>query len=267
MNPRLAVLFALAVATLGAAPGCPRAESELAGTDEDDGAGAAPSQDCQVDADCAPAGSSCCECPSYALPVADAWQDSCDEVDCDGAETGQCPLTEAVCEAGACVLQCQAAACEMTCAGGFSADAFGCLVCACADPSPPGDYQCTVDDDCVQVAADCCGCARGGEDTAVPVADVGAFEGALDCTDDAICPGVDVCDSSLVARCVGGVCALAAEPGTGFGADAGPDENPTDPQYCGDSALPACPDELVCVLNDPAHRDATAAGLGVCLAR
>jgi hypothetical protein len=74
------------------------------------------------------------------------------------------------------------------------------------------------------------------------------------------CPGVNVCDPDVVARCIGGACTLA-EPAADDGED--PDPSPDGP-YCGSPDLPPCPPGEVCVLNDPAAMDASAAGLGSC---
>ena len=161
---------------------------------------------------------------------------------CDPAPA--CSEVAAVCQAGACVLACQPITCDLPCADGFAVDAAGCQVCACAAPAAD---QCAVDADCARVPADCCGCGRGGADTAVPVGQVDAHNQALDCG-GAACPEIDVCAPDLAARCVAGTCALTDAPVAAPAADA-----------CGRADLPTC---AHCVLN--AGDAYAAAGLGRC---
>ncbi len=227
---------------------------------------------CEQDTDCTPAGSSCCECPTYALPASSGWADSCEDVSCDPA-TG-CPDTRAVCAGGSCVLQCTPIRCDVTCAGGFAADEFGCLVCPassedCTPISGPAP-GCQLDSDCVQVPADCCGCARGGADTAVPAGEVDDFLGGFECGDTQSCPEVDICDPDLVPRCIAGTCQLGAQPGdyngdagTGCDGDAGCNDLGL-LQFCGTPDYPPCPDGQVCILNDPEANEASLSGVGVC---
>jgi hypothetical protein len=218
---------------------------------------------CEAATGCAPAGVSCCECPSHALPIASGWQESCEDVEC--GVPASCPATEAACVDGSCILRCLPVTCDTVCAGGYRADLFGCLVCECNEASPPST-QCAMDDDCTRVPADCCGCAQGGADTAVPAAEVGAYLTGLDCADAPACPGVDVCDPDAAARCVGGQCMLTSAPAIDGGgdSDAGAGTTPTPGQPCGTPDLPPCPPGQVCVLNDPAAGDESMAGLGVC---
>lgn len=256
---------ALALALAVGATGCPgTTASEAADGDDDLDPGFA---ECVEDTDCVPAGASCCECPTFALSAESGFEDSCGDVRDDCADPGaldQCADTVAVCESGACALQCRAVECGLACENGFASDAFGCLVCECAT-EPPGPAECELDVDCVRVPADCCGCDAGGADTAVPTDASADFLNGLECDRNPVCPGVDTCDPDAIARCATGVCVLAAPDDSAESPDGGPTDSPTDPQYCGGAAT--CDAGLTCVLNDPAHPEATAAGLGVCLAR
>jgi hypothetical protein len=127
---------------------------------------------------------------------------------------------------------------------------------------PPG-VVCGQDSDCVQVPADCCGCARGGVDTAVPAAEADGFLGGLGCPEDPDCPDVDVCDPALVPRCIGGSCQLGSPP-TDWGEDAGTGLDPSGGVYCGTADYPPCPAGEVCCLNGAEYDDANSAGVGVC---
>jgi hypothetical protein len=172
------------------------------------------------------------------------------------------------CEGGSCLLRCQQVQCDTLCDAGFDADEMGCLVCPqtpeeCPGLDAPPAAACESDSDCVQVPADCCGCARGGVDTAVPTWEVDGFLGGFGCDDEPECPDVDVCDPSLVPRCIGGDCQLAEAP-IDEGDDAGAGPAPSGVAYCGTSEYPPCSDGMVCCLNDPAYEDANAAGVGVC---
>jgi hypothetical protein len=252
--PRSASFLALSLALSLAAAACGQADQADAagGGDSNGGAGGAPAE-CQVPGDCVPAASTCCECPSFAVPAAGGFGDGCADVGCPPA--GDCPLVEATCESGQCQLICQAVATEQLCDAGFERDAFGCLLDACAVGPAPGDRECTVDGDCLEVPSDCCGCAQGGDDTAVPVDRADEFQSGLACNGNESCPGLDVCDAGLVARCLGGLCALAPPPDGG-----GPASG-----FCGTPDYPACPDGTTCVLNDPSAPDAAALGVGACL--
>ncbi len=228
---------------------------------------------CEDDFECIPAGASCCDCPTFALPTASGWAESCEDVSCD--VPGNCPATEAVCYQGSCILRCRPIQCEITCESGFATDEFGCLLCpASADDCPtdaPTAPGCEFDSDCVQVPADCCGCGRGGADTAVLAAEVDDFLGGYDCGDTQVCPEVDVCDPDMTPRCLAGICQLGAQPldyngdaGVGCEGTDGGCEDGVAPQYCGAADYPACPDGQVCVLNDPDANEANQSGVGVC---
>ncbi len=202
---------------------------------------------CVVDADCSLAGPSCCACPTYALPMGAEFASACDGVVCP-MPTGCTPLV-ARCDEGACVAECAPATCDLVCPGGFVADASGCLSCACAPP--PAAAECALDTDCVRVAADCCGCDRGGADTAVPTVRLADFQAGLMCAGDEACPGVSTCTGDE-ARCQLGRCALVAptgQPGPLAGA-------------CGRPELPPCPAGQVCQINQ--DDDANPLGVGVC---
>jgi hypothetical protein len=204
---------------------------------------------CEVDDDCIAVSWSCCGCPEVAVSRQSGYSDACGEVVCD--EPLNCPSLGARCEQGACLLVCPLVSCDLLCPGGFSVDEHGCQVCACA--AEPAAARCALDEDCAQVPADCCGCARGGMDTAVPVGDVDSQSGLLDCGPDAVCPEVDVCDPAAVARCENGTCALA-----GIGSEGGS-------TACGRPDLALCPEGQACVLNGS---DETAMdGLGTCVPR
>jgi len=112
-------------------------------------------------------------------------------------------------------------------------------------------YACAADEDCAEVPADCCGCERGGANAAVAATAVGDYLDLLDCPAAPDCPpDVNVCDSTLVPRCIGQVCTLGPPPGVGV--------------FCGVPDYPACPKGQACVLNHPDAVDATRLGLGTC---
>lgn len=241
---RLAVL-----ATLVLLAGCPAQLEDRAASGEDgagDGAGggASPSE-CSVDTDCVPAGPKCCDCPTHAVPASDPAQRACGEVDCPAPMCGS-PM-EAACDSGRCVLECSPVACDAaSCAYGFVTDGNGCLTCECAAPSMA---ECGVDTDCTRVHEDCCGCAMGGEDTAILTSLASSYETGLNCPANPSCPGGDTCAPDLAARCIQGDCALVS------GAlPAG---------ACGRADLAACPMSQVCTVN--ADEQATMYGVGICL--
>jgi hypothetical protein len=238
--------WALALAAVAA---CTRAAPDDAlGLHDPNGSGAA---ECAGDADCVAAASTCCECPSFALPASSGWKSACDAVMCP-ADAPACDEVKASCDHGTCTLACAAIACDLSCDGGFAIDAAGCQVCACAPPPVANAMSCLSDGDCAEVRADCCGCKQGGADTAVPVAEVAAHDAALMCPTTPACPGVDVCVPGAAPRCDRGTCVLSdAAPG---------DVLP--PGACGRPDLPACPTGLRCLLN--ASADAAMAGVGVC---
>lgn len=249
-----------ALALLVAAAGCPgargdAAEDSLGGTDGDSPSGDPRSQ-CLVDADCEPAGATCCDCPSFSLPVTDGHGRACNSVDCEPGATCS-TLAEAACVDGGCELRCAAVRLGPgeSCAQGFVRDELGCLTSTCFSPEP-GEPVCADDGECVQVPADCCGCERGGRDTAVRAEDVDAHMAGLGCSGTPTCPGVNVCDADVIPRCFGGQCQLVSnEPPDG---DAAPDT------LCGTDAFAPCPAGQVCVLNDPDADLASDYGVGVC---
>jgi hypothetical protein len=203
--------------------------------------------ECASDLDCVGAASTCCECPSFALPASSGWGSSCAPVSC--APAPSCGEVRAVCNAGACGLACNEIACDASCATGFAVDAAGCQVCGCTAGAAP---ECAIDADCARVAADCCGCAQGGADTAVPAGDVDAHDAMLMCPSAPACPGVDVCDPSAAPHCAGGRCTLTDAPANAA----------LPPGACGRPDLPSCPTGLRCMLNASAETDL--AGVGLC---
>jgi hypothetical protein len=230
--------------------GCPGTLENRASEDDQGGSGSgsgagggASASECRYADDCAPAGPKCCDCPTHAIPVDDPAYQACANVDCPTPSCGS-PM-EAACQAGRCVLVCSPVTCDATCTDGFATDANGCLTCACAAPSA---IDCSVDADCSRVRDDCCGCARGGNDTAVPTTLVSAHEAGLMCPTNPSCPEVDTCAADLAARCIAGSCTLVA--------------GPLPANACGRPDLPACPSGEVCTLN--ASDPATMQGVGVC---
>jgi hypothetical protein len=196
--------------------------------------------ECAIDADCALAAAKCCDCPTYAVPTYDPAHRACETISCP---TNTCPANaRAVCTEGACMLACAPLTCAEACPQGYAIDPTGCLECRCADLAP--QPQCTVDADCVRTRADCCGCTRGGTDTAVPALDQAALDAALGCPADPACPGGDTCAAGTEPRCIEGACELAM---------------PTPTAAC----TGTCPTGQQCVIN--ADATATAQGLGVCM--
>ena len=255
---RLSVLL-IAAAAAGA---CSAASGEdlAAGGDRDEegddsgggGAGSPEALECGIAADCVPAGSTCCECPAFAVPVGSGYDEACSDVACDPAPSG-CALTETACVEGRCQLVCSAVVTEMVCDTGFARDDFGCLVDACDVAGETPD--CDGDQDCVQVPADCCGCAMGGSDTAVPAGSEDEHADGLACPPDPSCPGVDVCDPGSEPRCIAGTCQLVATSGSDGGVPS---------VLCGTADSPPCPEGQVCVLNHPDAPDASQVGAGSC---
>jgi hypothetical protein len=243
---RAIVGFCLAVAA-----GCfPRAAEQAGNDDADDGDPGLLL--CASDADCVGAGASCCACPEYAVHRDSPFAQACEDLDCPAPDPMVCGSLEPRCGSdGTCALACRAITCELAppCSGGFAVDADGCLACECATGLSP---ECVLDTDCVRVPADCCGCAQGGADTAVPGSLEQEHRDGLGCPPSPVCPGVDVCDPTAVVTCAAGRCT--------FGASGAPMEVPDD--ACGTPELPECPPGQMCVLNsDP---EATLAGVGVC---
>jgi hypothetical protein len=210
------------------------AADQEAGQDDDDGF--TEPRGCFADTECVLAGPSCCECPTFALRADSGWQDACEQVDCP--PPADCPALVATCDSlgGSCVATCAPVQCDLECRNGFAVDDAGCTVCACgAGPLTP---ECDDDTDCVQVPADCCGCERGGADTAVPQSIANTHVQDLMCTGKEACPGVSTCDASAAPRCDDGVCTLTSSGVT-----------PPDDGECGRPDQPPCPDGLVCVIN------------------
>lgn len=249
---------AVLIAGCGAASG--EDSADHAG-DPDEGA-AGEAAECAIDSDCTAAGDSCCECPTFAVPLSSGWDDSCEDV--TGCETpASCP-TEAACDQGRCVLRCRAVVCagDSSCEAGFARDADGCLTCECATPPADTSPECDGDGDCVQVPADCCGCANGGVDTAVAADRADDFAEGLGCDTPVSCPGVDVCDRTQVAQCVAGTCRLVPQTDAPTDPDGGPGGGAL--RFCGTPELPPCGPQESCVVNDPDSPQASEMNVGVC---
>lgn len=255
----------LSLAAVLAVAGCTSSSGENLAADEDrdddgsdsggGGAGGSPENvECQIAADCVPANSTCCECPAFAVPAASGYDEACADVACDPPPSG-CAATEPSCLLGRCELVCMQVLTERTCETGFARDDFGCLLDACADSG--GAAECDRDDDCVEVPADCCGCASGGSDTAVPAGTQDEYHDSLECPPAPSCPGVNVCDPASVPRCLGGTCQLVTPP-------MDPDDGNTPSILCGTADSAPCPEGQVCVLNHPDAPDATQVGAGSC---
>lgn len=236
--PLVALVLALA--------GCPvRSADERVTANPPQQDGSAPAPGCTVDDDCVAAAATCCDCPAFAVGVDDPASRACTGVVCPMPSA--CPNNvRAACDGGTCVLACVEMACPTACANGYQLDATGCLSCECAGAAPGG---CTVDSDCVQARADCCGCARGGVDTAVLASEQMAYDAALGCEADAACPDVDVCEPGAEPRCVQGRCELLSM-------------GMLPQQACGRPDLPPCPEGTVCIVN--ADAGANEQGVGVC---
>jgi hypothetical protein len=205
---------------------------------------AAAPEACLVDADCILVAESCCECPTVAIHV--AVDKGCPAIDCDQDVPPVCPAREARCQDSQCVIACQRQECAETCADGYAIDDAGCLTCACAAPAS----ECTIDGECTRTRADCCGCASGGFDTAVPNVGLSGYEEMLMCEPNPACPGgmQPACTADIAPTCVQGRCELIApEPPVGA---------------CGRADLPPCPAGSVCVINDDPR--ASVHGLGIC---
>lgn len=237
---------------------CPSGVAEFDSLDSPDDLGnGSPETSCAIDDDCALAAASCCECPSFALSQLgdDPDEDACLDVGCQPPSA--CPAIEAACEHDVCIVRCTPLPCDLSCAGGFAIDATGCLTCACAIDADTSETECSRDDECVQVTADCCGCSRGGSDTAVPAAQADAYTEALECSDTPACPELDTCDTDATPRCIAETCVLTGSPET-----VPPDSNES--ILCGTPAFPVCETGMVCILNDPQANDATLVGVGIC---
>ena len=227
--------------------GCPSTAKDLVQPNNfagDGGGGLAPAVPCVEDGDCALAGATCCACPSFAVAAADPGLKTCGTINCPPSV---CPANlRAACTMGTCQVACAPLACSATCATGFAADASGCLTCDCVQPGPDA---CTQDRDCVEVKADCCGCAQGGSDFAILAAQAAAYEASLGCPQSPACPNQNVCVPNAGAHCAQGACALEAP-------------TPLPANACGRPDLPTCPAGQACVVN--ANADADGQGVGVC---
>jgi len=245
--------FSVAILCLASAlAACPGGSSkDLAGADTSDGGagGIPPFLSCNVDGDCAPAAATCCDCPTFAVNVADPSHRACTGVTCPPGRASCPDNVYATCNAqSTCELACTPLVCVGSCAAGYAIDAAtGCLSCECATPVQNG---CTLDTDCVETRDDCCGCHFGGKDTAVLVADRSGYDSMLGCPPSPQCPVVNVCEAGAAPHCVAGACKLAATAGI-------------QGQTCGRGDLPACPGGYDCTVNkDP---KASQIGVGVCV--
>lgn len=208
---------------------------QVAGDDSGGGGGSgsgsgAPNQAlCSVDEDCAPAAATCCDCPTFATRADDPLVTSCADVECGG---GQCESdVAAVCSNGACRLACPEIACPASCEYGYKLDDTACMTCECAAPEVT---ECRADTECVQTAADCCGCQQGGKDTAVPAGTEDAYHEMMGCPASPQCPQVDTCVGDQAPHCVQGSCELIG---------------PLPADACGRPDLPACGGGAACVVN------------------
>lgn len=232
----------------------PNPDPDLGGGGGMDGA----TSGCEIASDCVLAASTCCECPSFAVPAGQGYDAGCDEVDCEAS--GLCPAVEASCDQGQCVMICSPLITDKTCSFGFEADVAGCLINECAGGPTSFVPECEISSDCVQVAADCCGCGLGGLDKAIPAELADDDADLLNCPVDPACPGIDVCNADESAQCVAGLCTLVTAPGS----PTPPDEAPAN--LCGTPELPVCATGFSCVLNAVSANDASALGVGTCVA-
>jgi hypothetical protein len=204
--------------------------------------------ECRRDDECVAAGVKCCDCPEFAVPMSDASHRACDGVPCPSKH---CPHNvRAACDDGRCVLTCVPMACEQSCLFGYAADRSGCLTCECTLPVLTG---CILPSDCVEVRADCCGCARGGRDTAVLRDDASDYEAGLRCPATPQCPVANTCEAADEPQCIRGRCVLAVAERLPSNA-------------CGRIDLPPCGDGQVCVVNGHNLR-VNKEGVGLCMPR
>jgi hypothetical protein len=225
--------------------GCPQAHTDASNLG-DDGGPMEPGtkSSCVDDEDCELAGRTCCECPTFSLGAGDPKVDACDSVMCPPPQS-TCSMIRAVCVKNQCAVACEPVAVTKTCVDGFAADAAGCLIDECAVVNAPA---CGGDGDCVETRADCCGCERGGSNTAVPVGVRASYDQELGCTGGESCPNVDTCVVDESPQCAQGTCKMIAG------------EVPAD--ACGRPDLAPCANGAVCTVNanDPADKH----GVGVC---
>jgi hypothetical protein len=245
-SPRSTAVRALMICFCVALGGCPVSAIDergpLAADDDGNPAGGA-AKACVFDEDCVLVGPKCCDCPTFSLPEDDPIVKSCSGVPCPATT---CPdNVEARCVQSTCELVCKPLACGVTCDDGFARDDNGCMSCTCAALPPAGG--CGVDADCVRTREDCCGCARGGEDTAVLVAQRDAYDAALGCSPTPTCPDMDTCGDET-AQCVQGRCELLG---------------PLPANACGRPDLPPCVAGSTCMVN--ASDQADLHGVGICI--
>jgi hypothetical protein len=225
------------------------ADSPSGADDKGSGSGAGGGTECVRDDQCAAVGSKCCDCPTFAVPTSSPAYRACTGVTCPPNDS--CPdNVVARCDSGQCKLGCAPMACPQGCPMGFATDGNDgngneCLTCMCAVPVG----GCSLDGDCAETRADCCGCAHGGADTAILKQDLAAFDMSLGCPPDPACPGTDQCTIGAAPRCVQGQCELVM---------------PLPPNACGRFDLPMCPMGEECIVNGP-DMNANMQGVGVCM--
>lgn len=209
----------------------------------DDGPNGAVQGTCSVDSDCVPAGTTCCACPTFAVNERDAVNVACLDVDCPVSSCSD-NVTARCGENNFCELVCAPLACDADCQYGYAMADNGCMTCSCATPRAGG---CTTDAECTRTREDCCGCERGGFDTAVLATYRPQYDAMLMCEAEPACPGVNTCTTDEP-TCVQGACALVS-PDLPVGA-------------CGRPDLPACSPGTVCVVN--VSDQANMHGVGLC---
>ena len=203
-----------------------------------------PAVPCFDDTDCALGAATCCACPSFPVAAKDPGQKACGSINCPPMA---CPTNiRAACTNGSCQVACAATTCANSCSSGFASDGNGCLTCDCFQPTSD---SCARDTDCAEVAAECCGCARGGADFAILASQAAAYEASLNCPQSPACPNQNTCVPGAAPHCIQGSCLLESP-------------EPLPQNACGRPDLAACPAGQVCVLN--ADSTADRLGVGVC---
>ena len=230
---------------------CGQLQADRSSVDEGENGSPGAAAECWLDSDCEPAAISCCECATFAVPLGSGPQGECDSDNCEPASNCS-SLAQPACLAGLCDLSCQTVPATRVCETGFRRDGFGCLV----DECESGAVDCLETTDCARVPADCCGCERGGKDTAVGASRVDEFLGELGCPQAPQCPGVNTCDPDASPECIASRCFLVV-PAQGSGSGE-PD------RLCGTAQLGPCPTGQMCILNDPVATQAGQFGVGVC---